>query len=246
MATRKEIKELRKPDEFIVLAARAGAWVEKNWKAVAGGIAAVVALVAIFGGLRSMQSAKEEKSSAALGGALEIAGRPVVESKDEKKDETKEYFPSDEAKRAAVFEAFEKVRKDFAGSAAALTATLKLAEAKAAAKDGAAAVALFSEYLSQAPSNSPLLPFALEGLGYAYEAQGKLDEAQAAFDRLGSEAGDPGRAAYHRARLLQVRGKLADARAAFEQVGKDYEKDEIGGEAWTRAELLAAPEPSPK
>lgn len=246
MATRKEIKDLRKPDEFLVLTARAGEWLKANVKLVAGAGVAVILIIALVTAIRASQQAKEEAGDNALATALDLLQRPVVESKDDKapkdpKAEAKDYFPSDEAKRAAVFDALEKVRKEHAGSAAAATATFKLAQAKGDAKDAAGAAALYEEYLKLVPAGSPLVPFAIEGLGYAQEGAGKLDDAAKTFDRLGAEGGDPALAAFHHARLLAVQGKRAEAKKAFEQVATDYAKEPIAGEAWTRAELLAPP-----
>ncbi len=264
MATRKDIKELRKPDEFMLVVGQAAVWAQANWKPLAASVGALLVILAAVFGARAAQASREEQSAADLSVVLELAARPVVESKpsEENKEGTKdaakdaakdikESFHSEDAKRKAVFEGLEKVRHDHAGSAAALTATLKLAEVKLAANDGAAAVPLFEGYLQQATTGSPFAPFAIEGLGYAYESQNKLDEAEKAFDRLATEGGDPGRGAYHHARMLASRGKIEEAKKAFGQVATTYEKDPIALEASTRAQMLnvssapaAAPAPS--
>jgi tetratricopeptide (TPR) repeat protein len=64
---------------------------------------------------------------------------------------------------------------------------------------------------------------AREGLGYAYERQGKLDDAQAAFGKLGDDAsGMAGfykdRALYHQARIAELRGNPADATRIYHEV----------------------------
>jgi tetratricopeptide (TPR) repeat protein len=84
---------------------------------------------------------------------------------------------------------------------------------------------------------------AAEALGYAFEAQGKLDEAKAAFAKLADE-GAPQRAAFQQARLALVQGK-PEARQALEQVAKDYPKDPVAMEAQQRVELSGLPPPPP-
>ena len=64
---------------------------------------------------------------------------------------------------------------------------------------------------------------AREGLGYAYERQGKLDDAQAAFAKLGDDASGMGgfykdRATYHQARLAELRSNPADATRLYHEV----------------------------
>ncbi|HVV16160.1 MAG TPA: tetratricopeptide repeat protein, partial [Polyangia bacterium] len=62
-----------------------------------------------------------------------------------------------------------------------------------------------------------------EGLGYAFERQGKLDDAQAAFAKLGDDAGGMGgfykdRARYHQARLAELRSNPAEAKRLYQEV----------------------------
>jgi tetratricopeptide (TPR) repeat protein len=66
-----------------------------------------------------------------------------------------------------------------------------------------------------------------EGLGYAYEAKGDLDQALAAFSHLGESLGPatPGsvvfyqdRALYHKARIAERKGNSADAVKLYHEV----------------------------
>lgn len=66
---------------------------------------------------------------------------------------------------------------------------------------------------------------AQEGLGYGYERLGKLDEAQAAFAKLGNDAGASGlegfykdRALFHQARIAELRSNPADAARLYHEV----------------------------
>jgi tetratricopeptide (TPR) repeat protein len=62
-----------------------------------------------------------------------------------------------------------------------------------------------------------------EGLGYAYERQGKLDDALGAFNKLGEDsAGMDGfykdRALYHQARIAELRSNPTDAKRIYHEV----------------------------
>jgi tetratricopeptide (TPR) repeat protein len=62
-----------------------------------------------------------------------------------------------------------------------------------------------------------------EGLGYGYEHEGKLAEAQAAFAKLGDDAGGmdgfyKDRALYHQARIAELKSNPADAKRIYHEV----------------------------
>jgi tetratricopeptide (TPR) repeat protein len=64
---------------------------------------------------------------------------------------------------------------------------------------------------------------AQEGLGYGYEHEGKLAEAQGAFAKLGDDAGGmegfyKDRALYHQARIAELRSNPADATRIYHEV----------------------------
>src|SRR5207249_646701 len=103
----------------------------------------------------------------------------------------------------------------------------------------AAAQKDLEEFLKAAAKDHPLRIFATESLGYAFEAQNKLDEARAAFEKL-RDLGMVERADFQSARLDLVQGK-PEARAKLEKVAKDYPKDPVSMEANQRLELAALP-----
>ena len=62
-----------------------------------------------------------------------------------------------------------------------------------------------------------------EGLGYAYERLGKLDDALASFNKLGDDAGGmdgfyKDRALYHQARIAELRSNPAEAKRIYHEV----------------------------
>lgn len=237
MAEKLDRKQLRKPDEFQVVAGRFMAWVAARQKQVAAAALAVVVVALAVWGLSAYKSSRDAKAGAALAAALELQSRPIAgEAATQPGQET---FPSEEERRKAVAAALEKVRSDYGRTSAAQTALAELGFHKLKARDAAGAQKDLEEFLSSAGGN-PLRPFAQESLGYALEAQNKLDEARAAFEKL-REMDRPALADLHAARLALMQGK-PDARQQLEKVAKEYPKDPlIVREANERIELSALP-----
>jgi tetratricopeptide (TPR) repeat protein len=106
--------------------------------------------------------------------------------------------------------------------------------------DPAGAQKDLSDFLGSAPKDHPLRPFAQESLGYALEAQGKLDDARAAFEKL-REIGMPARADYQAARLALIQNK-PDAKQQLERIAKEYPKEiDVVRAANERLELASLP-----
>jgi hypothetical protein len=241
LADKIDRKQLKQPDEFQVLAGRAMQWVAQNQGRVATALIALAVVTVGAWGFTSWRESHEEKAGAALSEALELASHPLAgETAPARPPDT---FASTDDREKAVIAALQKVRADFSGSRAAQTAQAEMGFHEQAAFDSAAAVKDLQEFLSSSGQGHPLRFVAQEALGYAFESQGKLDDAKAAFDKL-RDLGMPSRADFQAARLALVQGK-PDARAQLEKVAKDYPKDEgIVRAAHERAELAALPPPS--
>jgi len=249
LAQKLDRKELKKPDEFQVVAGKAMAWVMAHQKPVlAGVIALAVAIVGTWAASAYVAS-RERKAGAELAAALELSSRPLAsEAQGQAGVET---FPSREARQKATLEALEKVRADYPRSTAAETAQAQIGFLQLKGGDAKAAQAALQDFLDHASRSHPLRPPAQESLGYALEAQGKLDEAAGAFAALARD-GAPERAAFQEARIALLAGK-PEAKQQLEQVGKEYPKEPVALEANMRLELAslpparaAAPEQPPK
>jgi tetratricopeptide (TPR) repeat protein len=86
---------------------------------------------------------------------------------------------------------------------------------------------------------------AREGLGYAYEAQGKLAEAGSTFAQLGDDASGAGlqgfykdRALYHQARLAELRSNPADAARLYHEVLDKFPTTSLRDEIQNRIAAL--------
>jgi tetratricopeptide (TPR) repeat protein len=238
LAEKIDRKQLKRPDEFQVVAGKAMEWIVAHQAKVIGGVGAVLAVVLAAWGLSTWHESREAKAGAALAEALELQSRPIAgEGPAQPGQET---FPSKDEREKAVLVALEKVRGEHSGTPAALTALAELGFARLKSGDPAGAQKDLEEFLAKALKDHPLRAFAQESLGYSLEAQKKLDDARAAFEKL-RELDLPARADYQAARLSLEQGK-PDAREQLSKVVHDYEKEtEVVREANQRLELAALP-----
>jgi tetratricopeptide (TPR) repeat protein len=242
LAEKIDRKQLKRPDEFQVVAGRAMSWIVANRGlvlAVGGGL---IAAVLIVWGVTAYRSSREVKAGSELAEALELQSRPI--SGEPSSEAGQQTFSSKEEREKAVIAALEKVRADQGGTTAAKTALAQIGFHKLKSGDAAGAQKDLHDFLQAAGNDHPLRPFAQESLGYALEAQGRLDEARAAFEKL-REMGLPARADYQVARLALVEGK-PDARKELERVAKEHPKDaDVVREANERLELASLPPLTP-
>jgi len=238
LAQKLDRKQLKKPDEFQVVAGKAMGWIAAHQRVLLGGLVAVALVIAGAWALTSYSSSQETKAGGEMAAALEIASRPLAS---EGPAPGVPAFANKDERTKATLAALEKVRSDFPRSTAARTAVAQIGFLKLKEGDAAGAQAALQQFVKDAARGHPLRPVAQESLGYAFEAQGKLEEARAAFAQLVQD-GVPARAAFQQARIALVEGK-PDARAQLEQVAKDYAKEPIAQEANMRLEVAALPPP---
>lgn len=233
--TKKDIKEAKQPDAVLVGATSLFDWILANRNLVIGAIVALLVVVGAALLISESSASKRAEVGGQLGRAVALASRPVVPGVAIDTDT----FPTAEAKRQAEQKAFAEIVSEHPGSEAAHSAQLQLARVSFEEGRYDDAIAGFQKSLD-ALGNSPLRLFALEGLGYAYEAKGDLAKAKETFQRL-SNAGAPARSLYQQARIAELSGQKDEARKLYEQVTKDYENEVLAGEAQARLELLGLP-----
>jgi len=241
VAEKLDRKQLRRPDEFQVVAGKTMEWLVARQRLVILVGGAVVLAIALAWGLSAWRSSREAKAGADLAQALELQSRPIAgEPSAQPATET---FPSKDERNKAALAALEKVRTEHGGTTAAQTALAELGFLKLKTGDAAAAQKDLEGFLAGAAKDHPLRVFAQESLGYALEAQGKLDDARAAFEQLRT-LDLPARADLQAARLALLQGK-PDAKAQLERVAKEYPKEQdVVREANERIELASLP-PAP-
>ena len=239
MAHKQDRKELKKPDEFQVVAGKTMDFLVAHRVQVVVALAAVAVIAVVVWSLSTWNASREAKAGAVLAQALELEQRPIAsEGNPQAGDKT---FPTRADRDKAVLDALEQVRKEYANTKAARTAAAQIGFHKLRAGDATGAQAALDDFLNSAGKDHPLRAFATEALGYAYEAQGKLEDAKKAFARL-RDANAPERAAFQEARLALVENK-PDAKEQLERVAKEFPKDPVALEANRRLEIAALPPP---
>jgi tetratricopeptide (TPR) repeat protein len=232
-------KQLKKPDEFQLVAGKAMGWVAAHQGKVFAALGAAVVAVLIGWAVGSWRSSREANAGTELAKALELESRPVGAAA-----QGQEGFASKEERDKAVLAALDKVQKDYGNTTAARTALAEIGFHKLKQGDAAGAQKDLQDFLSGAGRDHPLRPFAQEALGYAFEAQKKFDEAKDAFGRL-RDLGLPARADYQDARLALAQGK-PDAKQQLEKVAREYPKEmDVVRAANERLELASLPPVTP-
>jgi len=240
-------KELKQPDAF----QRAGAEA-RDWLAERQTLVALAVGVLLLGGLivalfSYFSNRSEAKAARELGAALEILERPVVPTPEAAQMPPpagdKAPFKSTQEQDQALVKALTDFRTAHKGTASATTAALPLGKAEYRLGNIDGALAAFAEYLKDAAQNDPMRASALEGQGYAYEAQQKYDQALTSFDEMSKvDAGGylEGMGQYHRARILILQGKKEDAAAVLVKLPVDHPGSAAARMATERTSLLAA------
>ncbi len=240
-------RELKQPDAFQRVGAEARDWLIARQTLVViavgvvlvGGLAA--ALINYFAGRGEAAAAKD------LGKALAILERPVVPTPEgaqlTPQDGEEPPFKSAQEQDQALVKALTDFRAAHKGTLSSTTAALPLGKAEYRLGNQDAAVAAFSEYVKDAAQNDPMRAAALEGQGYAYEAQQKYDQALASFDEMSKvDSGGylEGMGQYHRARILILQGKKDDAAAVLVKIPVEHSGTAAARLATERTALLAA------
>lgn len=233
---KKDIQEARRPDAVLVGATGVFDWLVERRNVLLGVLAAIVVVVLIGSFLMSQKQDEAHELGAQLAEAMALTSKPVVEGAT-----GDDSFPSAEAKSTAVREALSGVLKADPESEAARGAGLILGKLDLEAGQPDAAIEKFEAYLAKVKTGGLRL-FALESLGYAYEAKGDVEKAKSTFAQLDG-AGAPARALYHQARLAEEAGNKDEARKLYAQVVDEYEAELVAGEARSRLELLNLPPP---
>jgi tetratricopeptide (TPR) repeat protein len=233
--SKKELKELRHPDEFVTFWTRAGEWAsrfasEQRRALIAAGTALVTVVVGfiVFSNVaerRATQATEtlvriEKLAAADLrpdgAPATNADGTPVT-------DDDVPRFKTDKERAEA---ALKELDTFLAESGNPLKDEGRLERGPLLLELGRAPEAIDTYQQVLADSLDPRLVFlAHEGLGYAQEQKGDLDAATATFAKLDDDAAAlkgsgfyADRALYHKARIAELRGNADDAKKLYKEV----------------------------
>jgi tetratricopeptide (TPR) repeat protein len=246
-------KELRQPDTFQRVGSEARDWLIQRQKFI--GIAVAVLILGGVGvAIASEVSQRSEaKASQALGQALAVLERPVEGVEPPQPGDTEPPFKTLKDRDTELVKALTDFRKAHGGTRSAVTAALALGKAQFRLGNYGEAQSAFADYLKGAPENDPLRAGALEGQGYAFEAEGKHEEAIKAFEQMGKAGGGEylvGMGDYHKGRMLILQGKKEEAAQVLSKVSTDHANTAAARMAGERLAVLASqgvkvPTPAP-
>jgi predicted negative regulator of RcsB-dependent stress response len=125
-------------------------------------------------------------------------------------------------------------------SATQQLAKLYLADLSRRAGDHPRAEQLFREYAQAATPDDPLLSIALEGVGYALEEQGKVDEALGYFVKMAETPGTSldDLALKHQGRLHEAKGDKDAALKAYKAIIEQFPESKLRETAEQRIAAL--------
>jgi tetratricopeptide (TPR) repeat protein len=220
-------KELRQPDQFVDFWTRAsqvvGGYVTSHSRAL---IISLTALATVIGGSVAMTQVSERRAvraAEALDRVQRIAAvEPPAPGVTPPADDGLPHLPTQKAQLEA---ALKELDDSFGpASRGPLHAEAMLVRGSLLLSLDRAGEAI-TTYQALLPDNLDrrLHFLAQEGLGYGYEHEGKLAEAQAAFAKLGDDAGGmdgfyKDRALFHQARIAELKSNPADATRLYHEV----------------------------
>jgi tetratricopeptide (TPR) repeat protein len=173
-------------------------------------VGAAVVVGGVFVGAQTYLESQAKAAAQLLVTGLTTAHAPIVAAEAEpSEDDPDESYPTAQARAEKSKGAFATVSKRYAESTAALWARLGEATALYELGKHADAQRLFSALTEQRKLDPYLQIRALEGLGFALEAQGKYGDAAKRFEQLAKADGGSHKALgdFHRARMLIAQGK---------------------------------------
>jgi tetratricopeptide (TPR) repeat protein len=218
-------KELKRPDQFVDFWTRAsnmvGEYVASHRRAL---IISLTALATVIGGSVAMTKVSEGRAvsaAEALDRVQRIAAVEVAAPGTTLADDGLPHLPTQKAQLEA---ALKELDAAFGPSHGPLHAEAMLVRGSLLLSLDRAGEAITTYQALLADDLDRRLHFlAQEGLGYGYEHEGKLAEAQTTFAKLGDDAGGmdgfyKDRALYHQARIAELRSNPADATRIYHEV----------------------------
>jgi tetratricopeptide (TPR) repeat protein len=198
-------------------------WVDAHRAKIWIGIGAVIAIGVAWVLLANYLSTKDDDAGSALSAAVTInQGIVVPANETAPEDVIVPTFTSAEERATKALASYREVAKQYGSSKAGQYATLGIANNLLELGKYGEAATEYAKVLDLAGADAFLRSRALEGTGYALEAQQKYPDALKRFEELSRLANGTYRTLgdYHRARVLVAQGKAADAKALLEGLSK--------------------------
>lgn len=240
-------KELKQPDQFVDFWSRTsssvGAWASANMRALVVGVTALATVVVGAVVLSQVSQHRASAATEALDRVQKIAAAEVQAPGATAPDDG---LPHLATVRDQTQAALKELDDHFGSGRGPLAAEAGLVRGRLLLDlDRAAESASTFQGLLDGKLDARLRFLAREGLGYAYERQGKLAEAQSTFSQLGDDASRAGlegfykdRALYQQARLAEVRSNPAEATRLYHEVLDKFPTTSLRDEITNRIAAL--------
>ena len=228
-------------DPLLNQTAKLSSWAKKNQKSV--GTVVLVAGLAAAGvlGYDTWQQKKESDASAELSKAVaDERGRIGDPDKEDEATpsgakDTRPLFKTADDRRESALKKFRDIEARFPGTGAAILSRLSEGSLLLDAKKSDEAILAFNDVKASAlgQADAEVRGRAIEGLGFAYEQKGALDQAVNTFKELESSVdvlGFKELGMYHQARVLELRNGGGDKEKAKELLKTVHERINKPGE----------------
>lgn len=205
-----------------------GEWINKNRKQVATVVAALaVAGLGAFAYFSYTGKQNADASRILLAAVEDENGRIGTPGKkdDDAPPDPRPEFATVEARNASALSKYREVSSKYKGTGAAILARLAEGSLLLDGKDADGAIAAFGDAQKSplAAVDAEVRGRALEGLGFAYEMKGNLDEAMKTYKELENNVEVKGfkeLAIYHQARVAEAKGEKDKAVELYKTVHK--------------------------
>lgn len=203
-----------------------GEWISQNRKMV--GIVAAAAAAAglvVFGYFSYTGKQNADASRILLEATADETGRIGAPGKkdDDAPPDPRPEFPTIEARNASALAKYREVSSKYKGTGPAILAKLAEGSLLLDGKDADGALTAYEDARKSplAAVDSEVRGRALEGIGFAYEMKGKLDDAAKTYKELENTVEVKGfkeLAIYHQARVAEAQGDKDKAKGLYKTV----------------------------
>lgn len=250
MAKRYTRKQLRKPDEFVSFWHKAYEAAAPYGRAIGLGLLGCLAVLAAAWAFDHWSTGKREAATDKFAQATRIAEAELITDENPAKPDVDKVprFKSDKDRLEATLAELDKIEKENPSSDVATRAFLYRGGALYELGRFADAQAAYQKYLDKAGGDDALAFLAREGIGMCAEAQGKLDDALAAYKQLEPKSGDffRDRSLWDEGRVLMKKGDLKGAEAAYKDLLAKSPQTPLRDEVATRlGQMGVAVPPAP-
>jgi tetratricopeptide (TPR) repeat protein len=216
-------KQLKSPDQFVSFWSRAALFVSAHKREVIGGSVGVVVLgLALWGG-STLMAERAAKASYAFARIERIATADLLGAEPPKTDDRLPHFKTEQERLEAAVKEADSFLGAYGRSRLKDEAQLLKAKYLLTLGKASEAVALYQAQVTGSLDRR-LRFLAQEGLGYALEQSGQVDQAIAAFGALADDSQKSGgfyrdHALFNKARLLQKKsGGSQEAGKLFREI----------------------------